>query len=231
MRYQAVDNLKIMKKAKNYNNFIAHFVTGLIKKNNYRNILDFGCWDGFFIDIISKKNKNLKISGVDIDENAIEICKSKNIKAYSDIENIKEKYELIYSFNVLEHIQDDVEVLKKLRSKLNDDGKIFLYLPAFNFLFSSLDVKSGHFRRYTKKDIVTKLNSTGFKVEKVKYADFLGMVATLVYILKDKVKSSKGKIGKIQIRIFDFIFPLNLILDKLFSKFIGKNIIVIASKN
>ncbi len=229
MEYQAKDNLEVMKFAKNYNNFIVNLIFRIIKKYSYKKILDFGCSDGFFINLILKKNPELKITGVDSDGNYQAKIKE-NISFYSSLDHIGEKFNFIYSLNTLEHISNDVEILKKINLKLENDGKLFLYLPAFNWLYSSMDKKTGHYRRYSKKIIKKKLEFSGFKIEKASYCDILGVFITLIYILKDKIMTDNGNINRFQIELYDKIFNLSRFLDLFFSFFLGKNLFIVASK-
>ncbi len=229
MEYNAKDNLEIMKFAKNYNAFLVNLILKYIKKNSFNKILDFGCSDGYFIEIL-KKNIKSEIAGIDCDESQINICKSKNIVAFTSLDETKEKFDFIYSLNTLEHIFDDIKTLKQINLHLYDNGKLFLYLPAFNWLFSSMDKKTGHYRRYDKHDIKKKLENSGFSIEKIKYCDFLGVIITLIYILKDKIRDNKGDINKFQIKVYDIIFLFSRFLDIFFSDFLGKNLIVVASK-
>ena len=150
---------------------------------------------------------------------------------YDDLSKTNCQFDLIYSLNVLEHIENDCEILAQFREKLSDNGKIFLYVPSLQFLFSSMDKKTGHFRRYEKKELINKVKTAGFKIEKVEFCDSIGVLATLLYIFKDKLKSNNGDINKNQIKIYDLIFPLSRLFDLVFfSKFIGKNLLLIASK-
>ena len=61
MEYQAKDNLEIMKFARNYNNFIVNLILEVIKKHSYKKVIDFGCSDGFFINLITDKVPEIKI--------------------------------------------------------------------------------------------------------------------------------------------------------------------------
>ena len=228
MEYQAKDNLEIMKFARNYNNFIVNLILKVIKKSSYKKVIDFGCSDGFFINLITDKVPEIKIVGVDSDINYLN--NNKDFVVFSDLDEIKEEFDFIYSLNTLEHIYEDVEILKKINSKLKNNGKIFLYLPAFNWLYSSMDKKTGHYRRYDKKMIINKLELSGFSVDKIEYCDFLGIFATLIYIFKDYIKNNNGNINRLQIELYDKIFYLSRFFDMFFSFFCGKNLFVIASK-
>ncbi|MBQ4646922.1 MAG: class I SAM-dependent methyltransferase [Candidatus Gastranaerophilales bacterium] len=231
MNYTANDNLEVMKVAKNYNGFLIKNIYKLIKKYNLKKVLDFGCSDGFFIEQLSLLDKNLHFCGIEKDKTSIEACLNKKIEIYDDLSKTNCQFDLIYSLNVLEHIENDCEILAQFREKLSDNGKIFLYVPSLQFLFSSMDKKTGHFRRYEKKELINKVKTAGFKIEKVEFCDSIGVLATLLYIFKDKLKSNNGDINKNQIKIYDLIFPLSRLFDLVFfSKFIGKNLLLIASK-
>lgn len=72
-------------------------------------------------------------------------------------------------FDVLEHIEDDVAALRRLREMLVDDGRIYLTVPAHRALWSSIDEQAGHFRRYTRKQLVRVLEEAGLEVDFASY--------------------------------------------------------------
>lgn len=78
--------------------------------------------------------------------------------------------------NVLEHIRDDEGALDAFREILVRSGKLVVLVPAFNFLFGSMDRADGHFRRYSHADLIRKLNRCGFHIVMARYMNFLGIV-------------------------------------------------------
>jgi SAM-dependent methyltransferase len=84
--------------------------------------------------------------------------------------------DVVASVNVLEHIRDDVETLKAAHDVLRPGGILLVFVPAFNFLYGSMDRTFGHVRRYTKKTLTHKLVEAGFAPVRVKYMNLLGMV-------------------------------------------------------
>ncbi|MBF0406202.1 MAG: class I SAM-dependent methyltransferase [Candidatus Riflebacteria bacterium] len=68
------------------------------------------------------------------------------------------------SFDVLEHIKDNVSYLKTIRVLLKDKGKLYLTVPAYEFLWSEEDIIAGHFRRYTLNLLSRALKLSGFKI-------------------------------------------------------------------
>lgn len=68
-------------------------------------------------------------------------------------------------FDVLEHIEDDLGFLKALHSTLTASGRVYITVPAYPRLWSSLDGSSGHFRRYTITSLRRLLKKASFQVE------------------------------------------------------------------
>lgn len=232
MNYTGNDNLEIMKFAKHYNQFLVNSISSVIRKCNGKNILDFGAADGYFMQHVLKTNRSLHMFGVEVDVTSLEKCKQKNLQVYPDLKKFNKQFDVIYSLNTLEHIQNDYEALRLIYEKLSNKGRLYIYVPALMFLFSSMDKKVGHYRRYTQKDLKNKLAACGFEVEQIEYCDILGVLATCLYILKDKLsKNKKGNISKMSIVLYDNIFPISRLLDKLLFKYLmGKNLFVVAHK-
>ena len=72
----------------------------------------------------------------------------------------KYKFDLICLFDVLEHIEDDVSSLLRIKDLLTPDGVLVVACPAYQWLYEDYDKKLGHFRRYTKTSLdgILKLN-------------------------------------------------------------------------
>jgi hypothetical protein len=93
--------------------------------------------------------------------------------------DLSSEISFIYTSNVLEHIEDDVNALIKIRERMQQGGKIAIYVPALPILFSDLDRKVGHFRRYKKKELMHKAKMAGFEIDKCFYNDCIGVLASL----------------------------------------------------
>ena len=72
-------------------------------------------------------------------------------------------------FDVLEHVEDDIAFLNTLRSLLSPGGRIYVTVPAYNFLWSIEDDFAQHHRRYTTRGLSAKLRKAGFTVEFASY--------------------------------------------------------------
>jgi SAM-dependent methyltransferase len=72
-------------------------------------------------------------------------------------------------FDVVEHIEDDKAFLKLVFELLEPGGRLYITVPAFNFLWSGEDDYAGHFRRYTIKNLRKILQEIGFHIEYTTY--------------------------------------------------------------
>lgn len=85
-------------------------------------------------------------------------------------------------FDVLEHIEDELSVLRLLQMSLRPQGHLFLTVPAYDFLHSVDDEAAGHFRRYTLARLSRAVTSVGLRVE---YATYMfAPLPPLVFLLR-----------------------------------------------
>jgi ribosomal protein L11 methylase PrmA len=100
-----------------------------IKLNfKYKNILDYGCAIGFFLDGL-KKNNIEKTYGYDISSWALEQIDKKKHKIISYQEIKENEFEIVFFLDVLEHMTDEQisDILLNLKSK-----KILVRIPVAN---------------------------------------------------------------------------------------------------
>ena len=222
--YSGVDNLDAMVDAANYNQFL---VRELVRHGgSSRRLLDFGAGTGTFA-------RNLKDRGFDVvcveqDPLLQAELRRLNFECHASLATVPlQSIDFIFSLNVLEHIEDDAAVLGAMRERLKPDGRLYLYLPAFNLLYSSMDRKVGHFRRYRIRPLVQLLRRTGFHVSQASYADSLGFLVTLLYQV---VGNRRGDLNPRALRLYDqAIFPVSRLLDRVLGRVLGKNVWVVAS--
>jgi SAM-dependent methyltransferase len=137
------------------------------------------------------------------------------------------KFDSIYAINVLEHLSDDLEELQQWHSRLNPGGQLSLLVPARKELYSRIDQKFGHFRRYNKNELATLLKQAGFQIECLTYFHLTGYLAWLAAFKIGKV----SRFNPNYVRLYDkYIIPVSLRLEKL-SPFIGQSLIGRARKN
>ena len=75
------------------------------------------------------------------------------------------RFDYLFSFDVLEHIEDDVGVLKAWASWLKPGGTLLLSVPARMKLWTAGDEWAGHFRRYERSQLIELLQASGFEID------------------------------------------------------------------
>ena len=73
----------------------------------------------------------------------------------------------VICLNVLEHIENDLDALRNIRSMLEDGGRAVILVPSGQSIFNSLDEELGHFRRYSEDQLRERMTAAGFDVETV----------------------------------------------------------------
>jgi SAM-dependent methyltransferase len=75
-----------------------------------------------------------------------------------------EKFDFITMFEVLEHIEEDVEALGKAARLLHDGGLLLFSVPAKEKLWGASDVVVGHVRRYDRGRLIDRTKQSGFDI-------------------------------------------------------------------
>jgi 2-polyprenyl-3-methyl-5-hydroxy-6-metoxy-1,4-benzoquinol methylase len=128
----------------------------LTKKPQDTKILDFGCGSGLVIEEFQKRGFNCY--GIDVSADAIRFGVSKGIKNLSIIDSDKINFpdgtfDAVFALDVLEHIENEVPVLKEIERVLKPGGLFIVQVPAYMFLWGVQDVVAHHYRRYTEQNL------------------------------------------------------------------------------
>jgi 2-polyprenyl-3-methyl-5-hydroxy-6-metoxy-1,4-benzoquinol methylase len=130
--------------------------------------LEIGCGTGDFIRQIIGHNE-LAITGSEIYLKGL-VYAQKNLPGVDFIQldvtrgQVGEKFDMIVAFDVLEHIEDDVSAISNINKMLGQGGVFIASVPQYMFLWGRLDEIVKHKRRYSRKELVTKLRDGGFDV-------------------------------------------------------------------
>ena len=224
--YTGVDNLEVMAEAENYNRFLLSLVTRRVTPG--MRLADFGAGTGSFA--LPLHGRGVDIVAIEPDATLAARLRQAGIAAERDIAALPDaSLDFIYTFNVLEHIADDGAAARALARKLKPGGRLLVYVPAFPVLFTAMDHKVGHVRRYRRPGLSALVSGAGLAVDDVRYVDSLGFFATLAYGVL--TSGGDGQINRRALRVYDrLIFPLSRLLDRLFSRSFGKNLLLLATK-
>lgn len=220
------ENLEVMAEARNYNDWLR----GLVRRfsGGADAALDFGAGIGTFSDSLAAPRQ--RVHCVEPDPRSRAILRDKGFNAHADIAEVPDaSVPYAFSLNVLEHIDDDVAALRELHRVLQPGGRLFVYVPAFEMLFTSMDRHVGHVRRYRLGELEARVRTADFDVVRSGYADALGFFATLVLRLFDSPEPAP--LNPHLVRFYDRVcFPLSRLLSVPLARVVGKNAWVSAIK-
>jgi len=223
LAYLGIDTLEVLESAENYSEFLVKRI--LEVAGGQDEVMDFGAGTGHIACRVQSFVNHLVAVEPDSALQTIASSRGLEVSALEILED--ERFDVIYSLNVLEHIQNDCEAIQALAQKLKTGGVIFLYLPASPLLYSSFDRRIGHFRRYTRRSAVEMFRGSGLQVESVKFHDPLGFLAAVAY----KAFVRNGRVGSTSVKLFDrLLFPLSELLEVVTEQYFGKNISIVARK-
>ncbi|UQZ91422.1 methyltransferase (plasmid) [Deltaproteobacteria bacterium Smac51] len=131
----------------------ARAMTELLGPVNGKTILDIGAGSGFFSKYLLYESRAKEAWCVDIsyEKDFDEMADGNPIHFRKSVDSVKA--EVVLLMDVLEHVDDDVALLKDYAAKVPKGAFFLISVPAFNFLWSGHDVFLEHKRRYTLNEI------------------------------------------------------------------------------
>lgn len=138
--------------------------------NSNEAVLDFGCGGGYLL----KELPNIEKYGVEVNPAAIEECKSLKIKCYAQIEDIEnETMDKIISSHALEHVENPLEILRKLYLKLKWGGSVIFQVPyeyGVDFEYRKSDINN-HLYTWHPLALGNLFKAAGFYIREIKVLD------------------------------------------------------------
>ena len=212
-----------------------------ISINKKLKIMDLGCGNGILSNQLENKF-NIKIDRVDLNEETLLlnrrvkgklICYNINNK----LKKLKNYYDIIFLFDVLEHVKNDINFLKNTLYHLKKDGLLIINVPSVSILFSNYDYAVGHLKRYDSSDfeIIKKKIKVNFKTITSWGILMLPVLLIRKIMLSFYKKKDFKKIiekGWKTNKFFNFLFKLIMSVEiKLFNNsLIGTSLMVIFKK-
>lgn len=156
-------------------------------------VLDIGCGPGALISELSARG--YEAHGVDRSAKARELGRylqdqSPGMQLHAELDEAwKGSFDLVMSFEVIEHLQDDVGAMREWRKYLKPGGRMILSTPAHPSRWNAADEWAGHVRRYTRQQLIEAVEQAGFEVEKVECYGF--PLANVMEVLRARAYGRK----------------------------------------
>jgi SAM-dependent methyltransferase len=117
----------------------------------------------------------------------------------ADFEPFRGSMDSVICLNVLEHIEDDAGALRNIHSVLRPGGTAIVLVPCDQRIFGTLDAALGHFRRYAHEELRQKMESAGFRLERI--IDF-NRISRPVWYVSGKALE-RTAVSAWQLKLFD----------------------------
>lgn len=132
-------------------------------------LFEIGCGTGFVLAGFAGVCPEVRLTGGEIYVSALQHASSRLPRAefmQVDACNLpyEEEFDVIGAFDVLEHIDNDERAIKQAHQALRNGGGLILTVPQHRWLWSTQDEMAHHKRRYSRKELVNKVESAGFQV-------------------------------------------------------------------
>lgn len=179
-------------------------------------ILDLGCASGALVEALVGKGY-ASAAGIDISHNAVE---QSGLRGLSNVRRIdaaspalaSESIDLLIASDVLEHIDDDREALAQWRRLLKPGGTLAIFVPAFQFLWSAHDDLNMHRRRYTRRQLISRLRDAGFDVTFSSYWNFALFCPAAAYCLVSRLLPKRKRMPSGALRLMPLVNELLIAL-------------------
>ena len=216
------------------------FLSGIVQKlrtpRSEIRILDVGCGTGANLEMLSQFGAS---EGVDVSDDALAFCAHKGLKAQKGLAEslpfADESFDLTTALDVVEHLDDDIAGLREMFRVTKRGGYSLIFVPAFMWLWGVQDDISHHRIRYTKRQIVERLETAGYTIERATYANwtfFAPILAgrTLMKITGIKPESENNVNVSALNGVFGKLFSSERLWLKNFDFPFGVSIVIVAAK-
>lgn len=154
--------------------FTLKWKKGLINQySNGKTLLDYGCGTGDLLAHLQRSGWD--VSGIEPNDQARAKAEEKDLSVFPEFsKGLKESYDIITAWHVIEHVHDLKDTVRQLRKMLHKSGKLLIAVPNcasfdathYGSFWAGYDVPRHlyHFTPDTMKILAAK---TKFKVEKI----------------------------------------------------------------
>ncbi|MDA7489555.1 class I SAM-dependent methyltransferase [Candidatus Pelagibacter ubique] len=169
----------------------ALLIEKMIKKDNYRTeILEFGSGWGIWARFM--KTLNFKVTTLEISKKRVAHIKKNNLQNYNNIKKIKKKFDIIFSDQVIEHINNPYYDMLLLIKLLKKNGYMIHKFPS-SFLFKNKIAKNyevkkdcahplEHINIFTKKSMLILSKKLKLKIINPIYIKNIPLITKIVLI-------------------------------------------------
>jgi SAM-dependent methyltransferase len=131
--------------------------------------LEVGCGTGQVLRALAQAVPSLRLTGVEGSLTGLRflvgrVPQLEAIQATATALPYESEFDVVGAFDVLEHLPDDAAAMREIARSVKPGGGVLLTVPQHPRLWSSLDRYAGHQRRYTRRDLISRVRNAGLDV-------------------------------------------------------------------
>lgn len=161
---------------------------------NVGSLLEIGCGTGVVLKAIRTEFPETQLVGADLSEDAIAIARQRVAAEFVQFDAVRvpfrDEFDVVCAFDVLEHIDDDQAALNELAAAVRTGGGVLIMVPQHKWLWSAADEYGHHRRRYTKKEIESKVRSAGLAI--VRSTGWMGTLLPIMALSRFHDRRANG---------------------------------------
>jgi SAM-dependent methyltransferase len=211
----------------------------ILKPIALTDVLDVGAGSGVFSKMMIRAGKCERAVCLDpaYPCDRVELYHGHSIRFVRSIDRVNQS--LVLMMDVLEHVEDDVRLVRHYLESMPSGGKVLVTVPAFGFLWSGHDVFLGHRRRYTLFSIESRLQAAGLVILRSRF--FFGALFPVVFLMRlasrwqsehsiHDARSALRRYPPLINRTLTYIHDCERVLLFPFNRFAGLSIFCLAEK-
>jgi len=131
----------------------------------------------------------------------------------------------VVAINVLEHIEEDADALRRLAGLVEPGGRMVMFVPGYQQLYGEFDRAVGHVRRYTPATLASAFDRAGLRPVDVRPVNLLGGVAWWATVRRGGVGTPNPRL----VRTYDrWVVPTTRFLERRFRPPFGQSVLGVA---
>ena len=155
-------------------------------------LLEVGCGTGYTLAAIHDRRPGLELTGGELYPEGLRVAR----RRLPDVQLLEldarslpyeAEFDVVGAFDVLEHIPEDDQALASMRRAVAPGGGLVVTVPQHPRLWSAADDFAHHQRRYTRRELVAKVEAAGFRV--VRTTSFVSLLLPLMVLSRLRERS------------------------------------------
>lgn len=230
---EGLEILEVISKAKKLNRWMFETIEPYCKGA----VLEIGSGIGNISEFFVDKKNDISVS--DLRENYRTILKSKfnlpdskvldldivDLDFDTKSKHLLNKFDSVFSLNVVEHIKDDDLAIKNMVKLLKPGGHLVILVPAHQALYNNFDVTLEHYKRYNKSTLTKLMENYGEVISSF----YFNAVGILGWWVSGKLFKNK-MIPEGEMKLYNTFVPIIKIADAVTFNKIGLSVICVIKK-